>query len=228
MSGERISAFEVSVDVSTLTDLADKLGQIGGDRLNIAAVNAVNAVGHRYYDSVRARVLDRYNLSQQYIDDRMVFEPADESTGPVAMVTARYRHTRLATYGAQQVTSAVNWSNSRIEAMGHKFSSWPGWTRRRGDKSRGIPVDQKAAGVSVEVTKGRRKTIKGAFLIPLRSGNGMGVFTRHAKGAKPVHRYSLSVYQIFRRMNEASMEDIQRDLHAELERNVDQMIEDIL
>lgn len=228
MAISMISAFRVEVDASTLESIADKLAMLDGGRLNIAAVNSVNAVGHRYFDETREKTFARYNLSQAYIDDRMVFMPAMVGDKAESRVIARYRHTRLATYGGRQESTAVNWSNARIEAMGHKFSAWPGWTRRTGDKSRGIVADEKAAGVSVEITRGRRKTIKGAFLIPLRSGNGFGVFTRAGKGQRPVHRYSLSVYQIFRAQNRASAEDLQRDLRSELERQVDIMVKEVL
>ena len=108
MANTMISAFRVEVDANALESIADKLAMLDGGRLNIAAVNSVNAVGHRYFDETREKAFARYNLSQAYIDERMDFVAAQVGDKAESRVIARYRHTRLARYGAAQESSPVN------------------------------------------------------------------------------------------------------------------------
>ena len=70
--------------------------------------------------------------------------------------------TPLSHYGALQLTRDVTWSNERILAEGHRFTDWPGWTRRTGNEALGISVNQKAAGRSV-TTVVAREAAKAVF-----------------------------------------------------------------
>jgi hypothetical protein len=98
-----------------------------------------------------------------------------------------------------QQTRAVNWSNERILAEQGKFAAWPGWTRRKGNLGLDIPVNEKAAGKSVEVVRGRRKPMKPVFSIPGKrdkDGN-LILFSRDAAG-KVQAKTGPSPYQLFR------------------------------
>ena len=96
-----------------------------------------------------------------------------------AEITAQDRATRLATYGAKQLTAKAG-------------------PRAMGDPLRGIARGRKAAGVSVNVS-GTRKKMAEAFMVPLKNGNGMGVFVRTGPGKNDIkHLYGPSVNQVFR------------------------------
>jgi hypothetical protein len=120
---------------------------------------------------------------------------------PEATITAFGRMTTsLSHYGAMQETRAVNWSNDRILSMGKTFAKWPGWTQRTGSVGLGIDEDEKAAGKTVEVTKGSRKRLGSQFSIPgLTDNDGNLLIFRRKKGSDKLESLmGPSVYQLFR------------------------------
>lgn len=205
---------EVRLDVTRLDSLSDKLGEIDGRQLGIAAVRAVNEVTDRVYDTARKRMNAGINLTDQYLRDNMQVIHADDPARPRAVIRARFRATTLGRYDARQLVQPAKRPD-----------------RAKGDSLRGIPPGLKQAGVSVEVARGARKPVLGtrAFLVPLKNGNGMGVFVREGAGKKNIrHLYAPSVYQLFRKAVEVMYEDIGGDLEAAIAREAERELERIL
>lgn len=180
--------------VTAILDLAKDLKN-AAQVLQRAEYRAINKVASKAVTRSRREIVSRVNLTQTYVRERMELRPATPRR-PEAFVVARVRHTRLATYGAKQVTVAAK--------------------RAKGDKLRGIGAGRKQAGVMVGVTraKGKRR-MPGAFLVPLRAGkagglNGMGVFIREGKRIR--HLYGPSVDQVFRGILPALQQQVADDL----------------
>lgn len=215
-------AFALKVDIGRLEGFADRLGALTGDEFGLAAMGAVNQVLDNTYERARPLMIRTINLTDDYVRDRMRVEHAtnpNNISGAIIASGARSNITTLARYNPQQGVRPVNWSNDRILAMGKKFAPYPGWTKRKGDartgQGAGIAPNMKAAGISVEVTRGASKPISNAFYMPLRNGNGLGVFTREGKGKKNYkHRYGPSVYQMFARVADSIINDVGDDLES--------------
>jgi hypothetical protein len=179
-----MASFSVKVDISQVVGLSDRLAGLATEELGAATVKAINDTTDSIYDLARTRMLASVNLTDAYIQRKMKVAPA--TTGkPEASITAfgqRGDMTGLSHYGAMQVTQAV--LNP---------------TRSKGDKKRGIPQGQKAAGISVEVTRGKRALVERGFTMPGiedKDGN-MVVFARN-RANKIRSRTGPSVYQLFR------------------------------
>lgn len=163
-----------------------------------AAFRAVNSVTAKVTTMARRDIASEINLPQSYIAEQMRVAKATPAV-PVAVIRMRMRAVRLARFAAAQITKAA--------------------PRAKGDARRGITKGRKQAGVTVKVArKGGRKTMRGAFLMPLRAGktdggNGMGVFVRTGRGRDAIkHRYGPSPDQLFRRWRTQAAPDIQRML----------------
>lgn len=163
-----------------------------------AGYRAVNAVAAKVATQARRDIAGQVNLPQSYIADQMHTSKASP-TNPVATIRMRMRAVRLARFAATQITKAS--------------------PRAKGDARRGIGKGRKQAGVAVKVARqGARKTMAGAFLIPLRvgkadGGNGMGVFLRTGKDRDAIeHKYGPSPDQLFRRWRIEAAPDIKRML----------------
>lgn len=216
---------DISFDTSELVEQADRIAMLDNTTLAEMRLDAVNVVSL----TVREKSIDQthaeLNLSRDYIEARIARAEAKGATAR-ARITSEVRGATLQRFGAQQEVAPVNWSNSRIEALGHKFGKWPGWTYRKGDASRGIAEDKKAAGVSVDVNRKGAKTITSAFTMPLKNSNGTGVFRR--EGGKVKHLYGPSVYQVFRRYITTNEQAIADTLRDEFVGRLDTKIQEIL
>lgn len=216
---------DISFDTSELVEQADRIAMLDSTTLAEMRLDAVNVVSL----TVREKSIDQthaeLNLSRDYIEARIARAEAKGATAR-ARITSEVRGATLQRFGAQQEVAPVNWSNSRIEALGHEFGKWPGWTYRKGDASRGIAEDKKAAGVSVDVNRKGAKTITSAFTMPLKNGNGIGVFRR--EGGKVKHLYGPSVYQVFRRYITTNEQAIADTLRDEFVGRLDTKIQEIL
>lgn len=174
------------------------------DVLESKQYQIINTVARKTMTDTRRSIRSEVNLTDGYIKSRMDFVPATAGIS-VAYVIARARETRLATYGARQLTRASK--------------------RAKGDAMRGIAAGRKQHGISVAVDgTGPRKRMPGAFFVPLRAGrteggNGMGVFIRIGR-IRPIleHLYGPSVNQLFRWYLSVSEEKIAGALDAETER----------
>ena len=144
-------SFALKVDVSQVLGLADRLGSIDAAALSPILVRAVNMVAARAYVLSRDRMRLGINLTDDYLQRQMALTHAKGSK-PQATIAANYGGIALSHYGAQQ--TAVT-AISPIRKL-------------KGDAARGIPRGQKQAGVSVEVSRGKRKPVKipGVFIAP--------------------------------------------------------------
>lgn len=163
-----------------------------------AGYRSANAVAAKVGTQARRDIAAQVNLPQSYIRDQMTTSKASPAN-PVAVIRMRMRAVRLARFAATQITKAA--------------------PRAKGDVRRAIPKGRKQAGVAVKVARqGGRKTMPGAFLIPLRAGktdggNGMGVFIRTGRGRDGIeHKYGPSPDQLFRRWRIEAAPDIKRML----------------
>jgi hypothetical protein len=182
-----------------ITGLGDLVQAAGGLRKTVeasrrAAYRAANAVLGKVETQARRDIAAQVNLPQSYIRDLTRTTKAGPNQ-PAAYIRMRIRAVRLARFDARQITAVA--------------------PRAKGDPRRGIPPGRKRAGVSVKVgRKGGRKSMRGAFLLPLRAGgsdggNGMGVFVRTGKGPRGIkHLYGPSPDQLFRRWRAEAAPDI--------------------
>ena len=216
---------DISFDTSELVEQVDHIAMLDSTTLAEMRLDAVNVVSL----TVREKSIDQthaeLNLSRDYIEARIARAEAKGATAR-ARITSEVRGATLQRFGAQQEVAPVNWSNSRIEALGHEFGKWPGWTYRKGDASRGVAEDKKAAGVSVDVNRKGAKTITSAFTMPLKNSNGTGVFRR--EGGEVKHLYGPSVYQVFRRYITTNEQAIADTLRDEFVGRLDTKIQEIL
>ncbi|MEP6587141.1 MAG: phage tail protein [Polaromonas sp.] len=197
----RTSSFSVSIDTSAVEGLARRLEGLTPEAIGALAVEAINETVDSAYALGRKTMLRGINLTDDYIQRKMTVEHATPKA-PKATITAlggRTHTTGLSHYGAMQMTKDVNWSNARIQAAGHKFGKWPGWTQRRGNAALGVSVDRKASGKSVEVVRGQRKKMGPIFSIPGKKDNdgNLVLFRRTASGSAQSLQ-GPSVYQLFR------------------------------
>jgi hypothetical protein len=215
----RRSAFSISIDVDQITNLARRLAGVTPEKMSSFLIDALNETADSAYDLGRQRILSGINLTDEYVQRKMGVEHA--TAGKLEATITAYGGkgftTSLSHYGALQLAEAVNWSNARIAAAGHRFGQWPGWTRRTGSNALGIAVDTKSAGRSVEVVKGARKKIGHGFAIPgKKDGDGhLVVFSRKADG-KLKALSGPSVYQLFR----VAAGHIEHQVAGDLERAV--------
>lgn len=219
-------AFAVEFDISRVERLADQLAGLNGEEFGRAALTVVNQVIDETYELARPRMIRTINLTDSYVRDRMYVEYATNPNNVKGAIVAAGAPTVLAHYDSQQTLRDVNWSNDRILAMGKTFGPWPGWTKRTGDARRGVAPNLKVKGMSVEVTRGARKPIENAFYMPLRNGNGMGLFTREGDGKKNYkHRYGPSVYQLFSFVAKGLVDEVGENLETQLADEAERLLQ---
>lgn len=244
-----MSTFAVVVETTQVQSLAERLARLDSLSIGEASVRAVNAVATRGFDESVKRMTARVNLSETYVRDRMTLEPANDPRKPEAKIIAfraggrrpALRAVNLRQYSMVQTSKPVRFTNDnpRIAkgSMGmnpRKPGSLLPWKKRVGDPQAGIPLGQKAAGVSVEVVKGDRKLISFAFQRKMKNGEIL-VMARlrdqrgpgHGKG-KIEALHSLSVWQLFRSTAPEVINLIRDDLESSVGDEVQSTIESIL
>lgn len=241
-----MSAVEIRIDVAEIESMAADLVKLDGRAIGAAARRAVNTVAQASMRAVVSRITKGINLTPQYVQDRMYVEPARTDAAAVfraeiiapgprsarakGRVTAGGAVTSLRNYAPVQLMQPVKYGNDRIASKIGKFGPNPRkagaflpWKLRTGDPMRGIPVGQKQAGVSVEVTRGQRKRIglRNVFLMPLRRGKALdtsrlGVFSRDPGDPKKAVQLRLgpAVYQLLRSTAPGMVPEIQRALRT--------------
>lgn len=207
----RRNAFGIEVNTRLVERLADDLAGVDATSLGASNLEAVNRVALRSEVKFRERINRGINLSDTYLRERMGVRPADNIAAPEAVIYAPFRHTQLGRYDPKQLTRPAQ--NSK---------------RSKGDRSRGIAPGSRAAGVSVEVVRGARKTISNGFTMPLRNGNGIGVFTRRRGDAKYTTRLGPSVYQLMRVQVGELYEEVAIDLELEVLAEAERVLEKVL
>jgi hypothetical protein len=176
--------------------VAKRLLEIDDESLGRASMRSVNKVGQRGYDEARRVMLSGVNLTDDYVRQRMDFEPANDPKRPEAVIVAfrpggerkpATRPVNLRQYNPVQISAPVRWPNpaNGKPAPGRRpavqpFSKNPRggdsklpFVLRKGTTEKGaynMPVGKKASGISVEVVKGRREIISYAFVATARAG----------------------------------------------------------
>lgn len=220
--------FSVDIDVVGIEKVSKSLLKITTKSLNEVSVRAVNAVTESAYDMAREHMIDNINLSDAYVQSQMRVDLARDDKPEATITAVRHgaRGTTLTTYGAEIESVPVNWTNQRIEELGHKFGPWPGWTRRKGDASRGIQENQKAAGFTVSVKRAAPVRFNKAFVIPVR---GRLLTVRRSPGAEAIRAvYGPAPWQLFRATIPVITGAIEQDLSDRISAEVDYLIDEAL
>lgn len=216
---------QIRFDTTNLEGYADALAKLNSAALVKVRTMSVNVVSLSVREKAISSTHEELNLSRPYIEQRIVRSEA-QASNPTARITSEIRGATLQRFGAQQAVETVNWTNSRIKGLGVEFGPWPGWTERTGDDSRGIAKDKKAHGITVDVNRKGAKRITSAFTMPLKNGNGQGVFRRENGVVK--HLYGPSVYQTFRRHITTHEAEIVEELRDDFVVRLDALIEEVL
>lgn len=208
----------VVVNKEALEQVARELG-LGASVVERTAYRAVNAVAAKNLTRARREIVSQVHLTPAYVRERMALRKANAGAR-VAVIAARRRPTRLATYGAKQVTRK---DKGAKRGTGHHGGKLWGVHAGDGDKLRNIAAGSVPAGITVkELRRSPRQKLPGAFFMPLRSGkveggNGMGVFIRTGKGKKDIkHLYGLSVDQVFKNVIDTIAPDVESELEEAL------------
>lgn len=199
----------ITVKGDGLQRLQRSLRAVAGESVT-ATMRAVNYAAKRARTEASRQIRDQINLPARYVNENLKIEFKATRARLRSVISARTRPTRLARYGAKQLTR---------KAKGPA----------KGDPLRGIASGRKQAGVSVSVKRGgSRRKMRKAFLVPLRRGrmpgetSNMGVFIRTGRGKKDIkHLYGPSVDQLFRRIREELAPSIRIDLASEYARQMD-------
>ncbi len=203
------TVLELKVDVQALEGLSERLGDLDGDTLAAVAADTVNSSATYAYETTKKGMLAGLTLTDPYISRKMELNLATPSTRARATVVAKGLLTTLGHYGAVPLTTAVkNQSRSK------------GWAAVN------VPKGQKQAGVSVEVTRGARATLKGAFVLPDledKEGNPL-IFFRNKFGevnpktgrTKVESLLGPSVYQLFKEQFRLQQQGITDNLQETL------------
>lgn len=162
-----------------------------------AQYRAVNRVAAKTRTAGSKAIRAEVKLKSSYVNHYLRLYKKASPDHPRAVITARKRPTRLARYGAKQLTRSAR--------------------RATGDSMRGISAGRKQAGVSVQVsTGGGRTRMRKAFLVPLRTNGLMGLFVRTGPGPDHIeHKYGPSVAQVFSNVREELKPTIRKDLVKE-------------
>lgn len=174
---------DFSVTIDGVEGVVESLGIIP-ERSTLAAKRAINKTASKARTLGVKEIRDNVALKAKYVRDRIRIREATVEHLE-ATVSARKRPSLLSRYGAKQLTQKAQ--------------------RAKGDPSRGIPAGRKQAGVSVRVKSGgRRKKMRGAFLIKLKAGKvnqagaiGLAIRTGNGKDDYEV-KYGPSIDQAWR------------------------------
>jgi len=195
----------ITIQSGDIDRLAKSLENVGRE-LYRRLYTAVNQVAAAVDDESQKEIVSRVNLTADYVRERIDLDAATPNKA-VAVIKARQRATRLATYGAKQVVKSS--------------------PRAKGDRLREIAPGQRAAGVQVAGVKrgSGGALLKKSFLIPLKNGNGFGVFTRIGAGRNAIRQlYGLSVDQVFGYV----IRDNQGEIETKLEAAIVGLADDVL
>lgn len=176
-------AFEVKVDPTRMLAAGQALVDFAGGSVSEEAQRAVNEQTAAFMVEARRAMIAGIMLSEGYVSSKMQFDPSTNPNRIRASITTAGDLVILGHYNPVVQTVAAKRPN-----------------RAKGDKSRGVPPGQKAAGVGVTIKRGQPKTHPEAFTMRLRrgtdQGDSIGVFTR--RGDKKLHRYGIAPYSLFR------------------------------
>lgn len=243
-------AFDVRLDVVQIKSLGDKLIELDDAKIQGVVSASIGEVVKRTHATLVPRMSKTVNFTEQYVRERMVTTPVKllakglleaSIVAPASRKSGLINVNPISTlrrFGPEQLSTPVKYPNEVIRPLLGKSGPHPTkpgaflpWKLRTGDSTRGIPVDMKANGVSVEVLRGSRKRIATAFLIPFnrgseKGGNGLGVVQR--QGNKLVTLKAPSVFQVMRGLIPTVEDEIAADLRDTTEKNLRVAIDEVL
>lgn len=171
----------INVDTTAVRALADRFGNFSQQVATVQA-RALNTVATKGRTAAKREIVAQVNLKSSYVLDRLSLRKASKDN-LVAVIASTRRGISLSNYSPRQLTKAAR--------------------RAKGDPLRGIGAGRKQSGISVDVGKRGRRSMRGAFFVPRRAGtvsggNGMGIFIRVGSGQDDIkHLYAPSVDQVF-------------------------------
>ena len=181
---------ELKVDTGTVDGLVERLGKFDSAALVEIATDAVNMVATHTYDTTREQMTADLSLTDSYVTRKVKLQVAKPSVTPRAAIVADGSLTTLGHYSPSLLTQPVKHPN-----------------RSKGHSEVGLAPGQKRAGVTVEVKRGSRKEMAGAFTLPGKKDNEGNplIFVRNPSGGKNpktgkpkvTNLYGPSVYQVF-------------------------------
>lgn len=207
----------VKVDLSAIESLTSALESVDAASVGKLAMRVVNSAVDSAYDTARQRMTRTINLTDSYVQERMVVKRAKSANDVTASIVAsgsKPDMTILARYQARQISKPVK-----------------NPARSKGDQlfARNMAPTYKSGGISVEVTRGSRKTIANAFFMPLRNSGKVGLFTREGTDRKAYkHRYGPSVYQLFGHYSKDLAIELTDELEEKLAVEINDLVEKAL
>lgn len=204
------TSFNVSIDLAAIEGLAAKLNGINPQSLGDGLVNTLNEVTDRAYVTTRNDMLRTINLSQEYVESKMTVNRAKTASNLSSSIVA---------IGPGRGKNAGAILGRYLPVMRTQPVRYPKLSKGDSSNQRNIPRGMKAAGVAVSVKRGSTKVIEHGFLMRLKNGNGIGVFTRSAGATGPKnvkHRYGPSVYQLFKVAADSYTNEIGSDLEKSI------------
>jgi hypothetical protein len=203
--------FSVEFKTSAVAGAAEELSNLSASELVALNIKAINQVAQRAIDTFKAG-MQPVNLAQEYIDSKIKFDPAGESRGADALIWAAKGRTPLGRYDPQLILGDVK---------------NPKRSKGRANWLTPVPKGKKVVGVNVEVLRGSRvlvgQTAK-SFVLPLRGGNGWGVFLRTPGSSKYQHLLSLSVDQLLAFQIKDNLDEIGSDLQQTIVQSIEQFM----
>lgn len=216
-------SFSVGLDTDSVSALAERLLQVSTQNLGPMLDGTVNTVADEVDEASEDETFAYLNVSRDYIRSKMAKVRASKGSAR-ALVRARIEGTTMQRFGRgiEIKSEPVNWTNATILAKRGKFDPyWQGWTERKGDPSRSIAPDRKAAGAKVRIFRGQAPAqFNHGFTMGLRYGGGEGLFLRSKDGSVR-HAYAPSVYQTFRKHITTNADKIADRLAGELTARLD-------
>lgn len=197
--------------------------QVSTQNLGPMLDSTVNTVADEVDQQSEDETFAYLNVSRDYIRSKMAKVRASKGSAR-ALVRARIEGATMQNFGRgiEIKSEPVNWTNATILAKRGKFDPyWQGWTERKGDPSRSIAPDRKAAGAKVRIFRGQAPAqFNHGFTMELRYGGGKGLFLRSKDGSVR-HTYAPSVYQTFRKHITTNADKIADRLAGELTARLD-------
>lgn len=199
---------QIRISTASLEAQADRLQRIDARALQLAATQAVNDTVEKFAPAARKLMNAGINLTDAYVSSRMVSVLSPVSANPLATINV----------------------NGSLTILGHYnpvvlYAPAPSGKRAKGSPKFGIPPGNVATGVSVEVTRGVRKDIPGAYMMTLRrgydAGETEGIFLRE-NGIRR-HLYGVAPYSLFRETIEAQEQIIGDLLSDEMLEQLDEI-----
>ena len=216
-------SFSVGLDTDSVSALAELLLQVSTQNLGPMLDGTVNTVADEVDQQSEDETFAYLNVTRDYIREKMSKVRANKGSAR-ALVRARIEGATMQNFGRgiEIKSEPVNWTNATILAKRGKFDPyWQGWTERKGDPSRSIAPDRKAAGAKVRIFRGRgAEHFDYGFTQTLLNGNGTGLFLRGKDGSVR-HAYGPSVYQTFRKHITTNADKIADRLAGELTARLD-------